>query len=345
MTVSEQQPKHHFYSLHIFDEREFRYRFLPALQGEEPIVRELLEAANASGPSWTALHKMFDETRPLWLQAMEAQDGAAAQRTGFASFARLQGHLRPAYVLRDVSLSHIDRASFPELTSFVKSPGVLLVNEEGEPLAGIPANMPSRIPGRCQGTRSGGGVVLKEDVRTFLQALRGDLPRLADHFSRQGLPAEEAVTLLLAVAVQAKLKGAAIFEAVDALTEDTFLPNDHQLTFAQADGRVPLAVRREAGRVFGKTLAAPAPAPAAPARAAAAPADYSPQQSYSVGQRIKHKSFGEGEVTRVLDSRRLQVRFASEEKTLVQGLSARIAQVPSDGDGADSDSDSSDDED
>jgi len=337
------EAKQHHYSLHIFDEREFRHRFLPALQGDEAIVRELLEAANAAGPSWTALHKMFDETRPLWEQAMEAQDGHAAQRTGFAGFARLQAHLRPAYVITGAGLTHIERGAFPELCSYIKSPGVLLM-EGDSALPQVPANLPSRVPGRCQTTPSGGGVVLKEDVRPFLQALRGDLPRLAESFSRQGLPAEQAITLILAAAVEAKLKGSALFEAVDCFVEDTHLPADHQLTWERQE-QLPTAIRREAGRVFGREVVSERlqqmleeEVPRRPASAV----PYSPQSSYSVGQKIEHKNFGEGEVTRVLDSRRLKVRFAEEEKVLVQGLKPAAPRRPEPEDERDdSDSDES----
>ena len=317
------------YTLHVCDEREFRHRFLPALtgEGEEAIVRELLDAANAAGPSWTALHKNFDEARPLWNKAIEAQDGAALQTSGFAAFARLQGHLRPAFALRRGSLTHVDRAAFPELASFLRSPGVLLLDEEGQPLPGIPANLPSRVPGRCQGTgRSGGAVVLAKDVRPFLKALRGDLPRLAEAFGRMGLPAEEIVTMILAATVEAKLREAALFEACDALAGDTFVPNGHLLHFPEDKDSIPLAVRREAGRVFGHEVEAPPEPPRTESQRLRVA--YSPQKVYRVGDEIEHKSFGAGEVTRVLDSRRLKVSFAGNERTLVQGLKA--ATSPSD---------------
>ena len=62
------------YTLHPFEEREFRDRFLPAVQGDEPIVRELLDAADASGPSWTALHKMFDEAKQSLMISLDEGD-------------------------------------------------------------------------------------------------------------------------------------------------------------------------------------------------------------------------------------------------------------------------------
>lgn len=330
------------YTLHVCDEREFRHRFLPALTGEgdEAIVRELLDAANAAGPSWTALHKTFDETRPLWNKAIETQDGAALQTSGFGAFARLQGHLRPAYAIRRAGLSHIDRAAFPELASYLRSPGVLLLDEAGEPLPGIPANIPSRVPGRCQGTgRSGGAVVLAKDVRPFLKALRGDLPRLAEAFGRLGLPAEEALTVILAATVEAKLRDAALFEACDALANDVHIPEGHLIHFPEHKEAIPLAVRREAARVFGHEVEAPPEPPRTESQRLRLA--YSPQKVYRVGDEIEHKSFGAGEVTRVLDSRRLKVSFAGNERTLVQGLKA-AASASDVGPEDSADSDSSD---
>ena len=310
------------YTLHVCDEREFRHRFLPALAGEgdEPVVRELLDAANAAGPSWTSLHNMFEENRPLWNRAIETQDGGLLLRSGFLGFARLQGHLRPCFAARKGSLSHIDRGAFPELASYIRSPGVLLMDEEGNPLSGVPANVPGRIPGRCQpNTPSGGGVVLAKDVRAFLQAFRGDLPRLAESFGRLSLNAEEALTIMLAAAVEAKLRGGALIEACDALKDDAFVPKGHMIFFPEDSDQIPLAVRREAGRVFGHEVEAPVEV-APQTESQRLRQAYSPQQVYRVGDEIEHKSFGTGEVTRVLDSRRLRVQFAGDERTLVQGM-------------------------
>jgi hypothetical protein len=39
-----------------------------------------------------------------------------------------------------------------------------------------------------------------------------------------------------------------------------------------------------------------------------------------LGQRLEHKSFGQGHVIAIIDSRRLKVQFAEAEKTLIQGL-------------------------
>lgn len=312
----------HEYSFHPFDEREFRDRFLPAVQGDETVVRELLDAADASGPSWTALHKMFDETRVAWLQAVEIDDGEAAQRTIFASFGRLLAHLRPVYVVRGFGLSLIDRAEFPDLTSFIKSPGTLLVDDGGRPLPGIGPNLPARVPGTCVPGRSGGGVVLKDDVRPMLAQLRGDMPRLAQWLESQGHPAEAALTLILNALVQAKLDGRALFEACDVLQGDQHLTKSHRLSFEKPAKLAP-AVVREVARVFGKEAPPPAPKPKAEPKVEAAPAktvDYSPALSYEVGQRLEHKSFGQGEVVRILDSRRLKVQFEDEERTLAQGL-------------------------
>jgi len=317
------------FTLHVCDEREFRHRFLPALAGEgdEVVVRELLDAANAAGPSWTALHKMFDENRPLWNKGIETQDGAALLRSGFAGFARLQGHLRPAFVAKGGGLSHVDRGAFAELASYIRSPGVLLMDEEGNPLPGVPANIPGRVPGRCQpGGPSGGGVVLAKDIRAFVKALRGDMPRLAESLGRQGLDAEQVLTTILAAAVEAKLRDAALFEACDALKGDTFVPNGHLIQFPEDSSAIPLAVRREAGRVFGRDVEEPKKAPQTESQRLRVA--YSPQNVYRVGDEIQHKSFGSGEVTRVLDSRRLKVRFDDDERTLVQGLAKKKTPPP-----------------
>jgi len=108
------------FTFHLIDEREFRDRFLPAVQGDEAIVREMLEAANASGPVWTALHKLFDETRVEWLKAVEIGDGEAIQRTLFAAFARLVSHLRPAYCVQDFGLSSLNPTTFPKLAELIR---------------------------------------------------------------------------------------------------------------------------------------------------------------------------------------------------------------------------------
>lgn len=291
------------------------------------MVRELLDAANAAGPSWTALHKMFDENRPLWNKGIESQDGAALLRSGFAGFARLQGHLRPAFVAKGGGLSHVDRGAFPELASYIRSPGVLLMDEEGNPLPGVPANIPSRVPGRCQpGGPSGGGVVLAKDIRAFVKALRGDMPRLAESLGRQGLDAEQILTTILAAAVEAKLRDAALYEACDALKGDEFIPEGHLIQFPEDEGAIPLAVRREAGRVFGRDVEAPKKAPQTESQRLRVA--YSPKNVYRVGDEIEHKNFGTGEVTRVLDSRRLKVSFAGEEKTLAQGMGQKAPPPP-----------------
>lgn len=317
----------HEYSFHPFDEREFRERFLPAIHGEagagnEDIVRELLDAADASGPSWTSLHKMFDETRVTWVQAVEATDGDGVQRTIFPAFARLLSHLRPAYTVRGFGLSSIDRSEFPQLTAFVKSPGTLLVDASGRPLSGLSQSLPARVPGTCLPGRSGGGVILKDDLRPFLKALRADLPRLAKWLQEQGLPAEPGLTMLLAAVVQAKLQGRALFEASDSLLADPHLPKTHKLTFEKEQDLAP-AVVREVAKVFGREVAPSQPElePVKPAGKQEA-VSYSPKGTYKVGQHLTHKAFGTGEVTRILDSRRLKVRFEDEEKTLAQGLAA-----------------------
>jgi hypothetical protein len=48
--------------------------------------------------------------------------------------------------------------------------------------------------------------------------------------------------------------------------------------------------------------------------------EYSPQGRFDVGQRIRHKSFGEGQVLEILDSRRFRASFQAGEKILIQGL-------------------------
>jgi hypothetical protein len=322
----------HEYTLHPFEEREFRDRFFPALYGNagegiEEIVRELLDAANASGPSWTALHKLFDETRVSFKQAVETEDGGAAARTVFPAFARFLSHLRPAYATRGFSLSTIDRREFPELTRRISSPGKLLLDAEGKPLPGIGPLLPTRVPDKCLPGTSGGGVILKEDVRPLLDQFRKDLPRLAEWATDQGLPAEQGLTMILLALVHAKLKGSALVEGSDVLHGDAHLDKSHHLTFDRRDEDdasiskyFPFAVKAEAARAFGRELTPPQPEAAAPPPAPAAPVAYSPQGTYEVGQTLNHEAFGQGEVVAILDSRRLKVQFSEEEKTLIQGL-------------------------
>ncbi|RMG08299.1 MAG: hypothetical protein D6731_22075 [Planctomycetota bacterium] len=322
----------HEFTLHPFEEREFRDRFFPALygnggEGVEEIVRELLDAADAAGPSWTALHKLFDETRTAFKQAVETEDGGAAARTAFSAFPRFLAHLRPFFSVKGFGLTSIDRRAFPELTRFIRSAGELLLDADGRPLAGIGPLLPTRVPPRCLPGRSGGGVVFKEDVRPMLDRLRQDLPRLAEWARSHGLPAEEGVTTLLAALVHAKVEGTGLFEASDVLIEDSHFDKGHRLRF-DPQGAVspsfsryfPFAVRAEAARAFGRELAPPEPEPQ-PVSEPVAPVPYTPQGTYEVGQRLHHKAFGDGEVVAILDSRRLKVQFAEEEKTLVQGLS------------------------
>lgn len=314
------------YSLHPFEEREFRERFLPAVQGDEPIVRELLDAANAAGPSWTALHKMFDETRVSWLQAVENEDGGAALRTIFPSFARLLSHLRPVHIVKGFSLSAIDRHEFPDLIKFINSAGVLLCDEAGETLPGIPSLLPSRVPIRCLPGRSGGGVILKKDVRPCLEQFRKDMPRLAEWATAQGKPAEPGITIILAALVRAKLKGSAVIEGADVLAGDIHVPKTHRLTFDKPQNLAP-AVVREAAKLFGREIPipkAPEPEPE-PVRETV---QYTPQGSYELGQQLQHKSFGQGRVIAILDSRRLRVQFAEIEKILIQGLAPRNHEPP-----------------
>lgn len=331
------------FSFHLFDEREFRERFLPAVQGQEPIVRELLEAADASGPSWTALHKLFDETRAEWQKATAAGDAEHVQRVLFSAFAQFLGHLRPAYCVHGFGLSTLDQGSFAELVQRIKSPGQLLLDDEGQPLEGVPADLPRRVPLRAQPVgRCGGGYVPKADVRGFLDAFRDTLPRIATQMQVKGEPAEAGLTVLLSALVEAKLNGSALLEATDALLGDTHLPKDHRLTFAQPDGLPPACVR-EVGKLFGRTQRraqpAPPPPPPQPSQAPAQVVPYSPKGTYEVGQRLAHKSFGTGEVIEILDSRRMKAVFQGDEKTLVMGL-GELSAPPAgaaavgDGDGA-----------
>lgn len=310
------------FSFHLFDEREFKERFLPAVQGQEPIVRELLEAADASGPSWTALHKLFDETRVEWGKAIAAGDGEHVQRVLFSAFAQFLGHLRPVYVVRGFGLSTIDQGSFGDLLGRVRSCGQLLLDDEGRPLPDVPETLPPRVPARAAGLgRSGGGYLPKGEVRPFLDAFREALPRLATQMSVKGEPAESGLTVLLSALVEAKLHGSALIEATDALIGDVHLPKEHRLSFAAPDG-LPPAVVREVGKLFGKEHRSAPPPPPPPARleAPVETVPYSPKGTYQVGQRLAHKSFGTGEVTEILDSRRLKAVFQGDEKTLVMGL-------------------------
>lgn len=314
-------------TFHLFDEREFKDRFLPAVQGQEPIVRELLEAADASGPSWTALHKLFDETRVEWQKAVAALDGEHVQRVLFSAFAQFLSHLRPAYCVRGFGLSTLEPGSFRELLERVRSPGTLLQDDEGRALEGVPPELPPRVPTRCQpaAARCGGGYIPKAEVRGFLDAFRETLPRIATQMQVKGEPAEAGLTVLLSALVEAKLHRMALLEASNALLGDAHLPKDHRLSFA-APETLPPAVVREVGKLFGRDRRAPAPAPVAPAPAAASPAPaevvpYTPKGTYAVGQRLAHKSFGTGEVVEILDSRRMKAVFKGDEKTLVMGLS------------------------
>jgi hypothetical protein len=309
----------HEYSYHLVEEREFRDRYFPGIQGAEPIVREILDACDASGPSWTALHKLFDETRVIWQRAVETNDGEQVQRALIPGFARVVAHLRPAFCVKGFNLSILDQVA-PELAKRLQSPAVLLRDSSGEVLTGVPATMPARVPARClPGGRSGGAFIPKDEVRPFLDAFRAALPRIVDAVGPTG---EAGLTVFLSALVEAKLHESALLEACDALVGDTHLPRDHRLTFERA-GDLPPAVRREVAKLYGREEA---PAATVESAAASAPRKevevlpYSPKGTYSVGQRLQHKSFGTGEVTQVLDSRRLKVKFSEEEKTLIQGM-------------------------
>ncbi len=337
MSEEKQQPE---LSYHLFSEREFRERFLPAVQGEEPIVRELLDAANASGPKWTALHKMFDATRVSFLEAVETDDGGAAQRTIFPAFCRLLSHLRPLYVVKGFSFSSIDRREFPDLMAFVKSPGVLMLDDEGKPLAGISALLPSRVPNKCLVGLSGGGVVLKEDVRPMIEQLRKDMPRLVEWAQARELPVEDGLSIMLAALVRAKLKGRALIEGSNVLEEDTHLDKSHRLSIEEP-GRLAPAVLREVGKLFGRT-APPPKAPEPEPEPVSEAVKYTPQGSYEIGQLLEHTRFGSGEVLEILDSRHLKVQFADEEKTLIQGLAPAPRADTDDTDAASDTDDASD---
>lgn len=331
-------------TFHLVDERDFRERFLPGIatsarpdqdreavdKEREALVREILDACDASGPSWTALHKLFDETRAGWLRLSELQDGDQAQRVLFAGYARVVTHLRPAFSVRGFGLSTLDRVA-PDLARRVRSPGLLLrdgVKPDGAPLPFVPPGLPGRVPARAvPGGRSGGGFIPRDEVRPFLDAFRAALPQLVQSLGGTG---EAGLTTLLSVLVEAKVQGYAVLEAVDALAGDTHVPKDHRLGF-EKPGTLPPAVVREVGKLYGRRESAPAPAPAASEapKSAGEVLTYSPKGNYEVGQRLQHKAFGTGEVTQVLDSRRLKVRFPDEERTLIQGLPG---QQPSDGD-------------
>ncbi|MCA8925797.1 MAG: hypothetical protein KDD82_28570 [Planctomycetes bacterium] len=324
------------YSYHLFEAREFRERFLLAVQGDEAIGKELLEAAGAAGAAWTALNKLMIETRTEWVRAREGFDGELLQRTLFGSFARLIAHLRPAYCVNGAGLSTIDPQAFPELAALMSSPGRLLDDEAGQPLEGVPHGLGDRVPARAQPRRGSGVYIPAERLRAFLDAFRAAMPRLKDHLGPQ---AEEALTVILVALVEAKIKGTALIEAAGVLAEDQFLEKDHCLTFAERSEFLAASVR-EVARLFGKDVAQPKPAAKA---AAPAPAKepqpvsvYSPRGSYALGERLRHASFGEGEVVQILDSQRMHVRFdAGTEKTLVQGLggertSARLDEISGD---------------
>lgn len=323
------------YSYHLFEGREFRERFLIAVQGDEAIGKELLEAAGAAGAAWTALNKLLTETRTEWVRARETFDGELLQRTLFGSFARLLTHLRPAYCVTGAGLSSIDPQAFPELAALMSSPGRLLAGDDGQPLEGVPAGLGERVPARAQPRRGSGVYIPAEKLREFLTAFRAAMPRLKEHFGER---AEQILTVILVALVEAKIKGTALIEASGVLAEDTFLEKDHVLTY-EHKGEFLAASVREVARLFGKELPkakakaqAAEPAPAQPAPVSA----YSPRGSYALGQRLKHPSFGEGEVVRILDSQRLCVRFSDGvEKTLVQGLggertSARLDEISGD---------------
>jgi hypothetical protein len=315
----------HEFSYHLIEEREFRERYLPGVQGNEPIVREILDACDASGPSWTALHKLFDETRVAWTRAVETEDGEQTQRALFAGFARVVAHLRPAYLVRGFSLASLEPVA-PDLYRRVQSPGLLLRDVEGRALEGVPTNLPARVPARCFAGRSGGGFIPKEEVRPFLDAFRAVLPRIVEAL---GPAAEPGLTVLLSALVEAKLQEHALLEASDALVGDTHLPRDHRLTFEHA-GDLPPACRREVARLYGREEPPPAePEPEPPPRREEAQVvAYTPRGTYSLGQRLQHKAFGTGEVVQILDSRRLKVRFSDDEKTLVQGLPGQDGHAP-----------------
>ncbi|MDC3378991.1 hypothetical protein OAX78_01755 [Planctomycetota bacterium] len=315
----------HNYSFHLFHKREFAQRFLPAAQGNEPLVREILDAAGAEGPRWTALHKLFDGLRaPIPGTSGEdaptelvLRDGPYAQQTLVAAFAQLTVHLRAAFVSEGFGLSSIDSAEFPELAALIRSPGELLAGPDGRSLEGIPSHLPGQVPVRCLPGRSSGGYIRKEDVRPFLKAFRAAMPKLAKWAQDHDLPAEHGITLLLSALVQAKLGEYSLIEGCEVLGEPKFIPKGHVLKFG---GELPPAVVREVGKLFGRVpapKAAPAPAPA-PAPKEAVP--YSPKGVYGVGQLLVHKSFGTGEVIKVLDSKRLVAKFGETERNLAQGF-------------------------
>ncbi len=327
----------HAYSYHLFfADREFRSRFLPAVRGSEDLVRELLDAADASGPSWTALHKLFDDTRVAWEQAARELDGEATQRSLIAAFGQFVAHLRPAFVSRAAGFSHIDPAAFPELAPYLKSPAVLLRDEEGRALEGVPSGLPDQVPARCLEGRSGGVVILQDDVRPCVDAFREVLPRLAQWLTERGHDAAETLTVLLAALVEAKIKEASLLEASDVLEGDAHLPKEHALSWAKPE-TLPPAVVREVAKLLGHEAPLPEPKPqSAPAEPEPEVVAYTPQGNYEVGQRLQHKAFGTGEVTRILDSRRLQARFEGEEKVLVQGLVPRQRAAAAESNGAES---------
>lgn len=325
----------YLYSFHLFDEREFRERFLPAAQGDEPIVREFLEAADASGPHWTALHKLFDELRtpvpgqPPGIEHPETElvlvDGPSVQRKLLPAFAQLVTHLRPAFCVKGVGFTHIDRDEFPKLARHLRSPGLLLLDADRNPLPGVPAHLPEQVADHCLDGRSTGAYLPRDDVRAFLKDFRAEMPRLKRSFEQRGLPAEPAITVMLAAIVDAKLRELALLEACQALVTDDHMPRDHRLSFEQPR-TLPLAVLREAGKLFGREVPLSSAAESSPEEAPPSEAvPYSPARSYELGQRVAHKAFGTGEVTQVLDSRRLVVRFDDQERTLAQGMQLRRA--------------------
>lgn len=303
-------------TFHPFDERELRERFAVAANGDDDLVRELLDAAEVGGPSWTALKKAFDEAGAAWTKAREAADPVPLEQTVLPTFARWLTYLRPAYCVRGFSTADLTRL-VPSLGARLRGPDALLRGPDGVALPGLAPGVAERTSARPGRTRSVGAYVPKDEVRSFLDAFRAALPELKDALGPQG---ERPLAVLLSALVEAKLSGQALLEACDALSGDGFLPKDHRL--GQEEAGLPPAVVREVAKLYGRDaserLPKVAPAPAAPPRPQVLP--YSPRSTFEVGQRLAHKAFGTGEVTQVLDSRRLKVRFPDEERTLVQGL-------------------------
>jgi len=326
-------------SYHLIDERDFRERFFPAVgmqpgpgddrevveKAREAVVREILDACDASGPSWTALHKVFDETRVGWLRAAEVEDGEQVQRGLMAAYARVVAHLRPSFCVRGFSFTTLDRVA-SEAARKVRSPGLLLREPGGGLLPTVPERLAGRVPARIlAGGKSGGGYIPKDEVRPFLDAFRASLPAAAKALGPSG---EAGLATLLSALVEAKLKGYGVLEAVDAIAGDIHLPKDHRLAFDRP-GTLLAACTREVAKLYGRTEEpTPIKPPAAAAPRPAGAVAYSPRSTYEVGQRLNHKNFGTGEVIEVLDSRRLKVKFSDDEKTLVQGLQTGGASAP-----------------